>query len=154
MKSIQIKKTPHYRLRKEVVSKIESFGYLVHDKNAIWFTAYYEGKYAGFGGLWLLKHPIAYLGPSYTKEEFRGCGIQRALIEERLKVATELKIEKVWSRTDWENITSARNLIRCGFNLDKPTICGIMESGHFTVTLDGAEMLEAERYELFFSKSL
>lgn len=151
---ITTKRIPHYRLRKEALKTIEGCGYRASDKNAYWFVAYVDGVYAGIGGLWKLNGPIAYLGPTFVKEDFRGRGCHRELIEVRLKFCCGLSVEEVWSRTDYDNIASARNLIRCGFNLSRPKIVGMLESGNFTVTLDGAEIIEADRNELFFSQNL
>lgn len=142
------------RLRKDIKDKILSCGYSLHDKNAHWFVAYENKKYTGFGGLWKLNGLVAYMGPTFVKEQFRGKGIHRRLIEARLEFAKNLNVDIVWSRAEMDNIASARNLIRCGFNLDKPRVVGMMGDGRFTVCLDDSEIMAASPTELFFSINL
>ncbi len=149
-----IKKIHFSKLRRETVAKIAFYGYRANDKNATWFIAYWDKIYAGFCGFFVLGDTTCYIGPTDVKEEFRGRGIQTALIQHRLEYASLLNLRGVWSRTDCDNLTSANNLIRAGFRLARPKICGITDDGRFSVTLDGSEYLSADKNELFFYKDL
>ena len=51
----------------------------------------------------------------------RGRGLQRELIRTRLAFARAEGLEHVWTYTHRANTPSANNLIRCGFELWRPT---------------------------------
>lgn len=152
---ISIKRTPLSKLRKEVINKLEEWGYRITDKNSIYFTAYIDKQYAGFGGLIKLDNGIVYFGPTYVMEEFRGKGIQKRLIKKRISFAKKMGAKTLWSRTDRDNIISANNLIKCGFLLDRPKVVGkIVDSDMITITLDDKEIFTISPTEIFFKMEL
>lgn len=151
---ITIKKTPASKLRKEVVQKLEEWGYRVFDKNAIYFTAYSDKQYAGFGGLIKLDNGIYYFGPTFIVENFRGKGIQKKLIKKRISFAKKLNAKTLWSRTDIDNVISGNNLIKCGFYLSRPKISEKLEDGRLLITLDNKEVFTVFPTEVFFKLDL
>ena len=54
----------------------------------------------------------------------RGRGLQRDLIRVRLAYARAEKLVRVWTYTHRKNLHSANNLIRCGFEMWRPTRWG------------------------------
>ncbi|KAL4882959.1 hypothetical protein BJY04DRAFT_185487 [Aspergillus karnatakaensis] len=83
------------------------------------YFARIEGKIAGCAGVALIQTELGNVAELYidsTVPEFRGRGVQRALVIERLRVAREHGMQ-VATATTWPGGVSARNLEREGFAL-------------------------------------
>jgi GNAT superfamily N-acetyltransferase len=85
-----------------------------------WFIAIVDDKIAGFAGLEEGEGGYGYLKRAGVLKEFRGKGVQRALIRARDKEAKR----KGWGRNitytaDW-NLSSANNLMREGYLMYSP----------------------------------
>jgi GNAT superfamily N-acetyltransferase len=90
-------------------------------KNGWWWMAYCDGRLAGFAAmLQSSKIPEAvYLARAGTLEAFRGRGLQKKLIRERLKFAKDLGLTQAITDTT-DNVASANALIATGFRMFEP----------------------------------
>ena len=90
-------------------------------KNGWWWMAYCDGRLAGFAAmLQSSKTPqAAYLARAGTLEAFRGRGLQKKLIRERLKFAKDLGLTQAITDTT-DNVASANALIATGFRMYEP----------------------------------
>jgi GNAT superfamily N-acetyltransferase len=90
-------------------------------KNGWWWMAYCDGRLAGFAAmLQSSKTPqAAYLARAGTLEAFRGRGLQKKLIRERLKFAKDLGMTQAITDTT-DNVASANALIATGFRMFEP----------------------------------
>ena len=90
-------------------------------KNGWWWMAYCDGRLAGFAAmLQSRKTPqAAYLARAGTLEAFRGRGLQKKLIRERLKFAKDLGLTQAITDTT-DNVASANALIATGFRMFEP----------------------------------
>jgi GNAT superfamily N-acetyltransferase len=90
-------------------------------KNGWWWIAYCDGRLAGFAAMMQSsKIPEAvYLARAGTLEAFRGRGLQKKLIRERLKFAKDLGMTQAITDTT-DNVASANALIATGFRLFDP----------------------------------
>jgi len=90
-------------------------------KNGWWWMAYCDGRLAGFAAmLQSSKTPqAAYLARAGTLEAFRGRGLQKKLIRERLKFAKDLGLTQAITDTT-DNVASANALIATGFRMFEP----------------------------------
>ncbi len=89
----------------------------------IWWLAYVDGKIAGFAGLKTFKEgnlKCGFLCRTGVKQEYRGQGIQRALIDCRDREARRLGLDLMLTYTARDNYASANNLIRTGYTLYHP----------------------------------
>lgn len=86
-----------------------------------WWMAYCDGRLAGFAAmLQSSKTPqAAYLARAGTLEAFRGRGLQKKLIRERLKFAKDLGLTQAITDTT-DNVASANALIATGFRMFEP----------------------------------
>ena len=86
-----------------------------------WWMAYCDGRLAGFAAmLQSSKIPqAAYLARAGTLEAFRGRGLQKKLIRERLKFAKDLGLTQAITDTT-DNVASANALIATGFRMFEP----------------------------------
>ena len=86
-----------------------------------WWIAYCDGRLAGFAAMMQSsKTPEAvYLARAGTLEAFRGRGLQKKLIRERLKFAKDLGMTQAVTDTT-DNVASANALIATGFRLFDP----------------------------------
>jgi GNAT superfamily N-acetyltransferase len=86
-----------------------------------WWIAYCDGRLAGFAAmLQSSKTPEAvYLARAGTLEAFRGRGLQKKLIRERLKFAKDLGMTQAITDTT-DNVASANALIATGFRMFDP----------------------------------
>jgi GNAT superfamily N-acetyltransferase len=86
-----------------------------------WWMAYCDGRLAGFAAmLQSSKIPEAvYLARAGTLEAFRGRGLQKKLIRERLKFAKDLGMTQAITDTT-DNVASANALIATGFKMFDP----------------------------------
>jgi GNAT superfamily N-acetyltransferase len=92
-------------------------------RNTTWWLAYVDGKIAGFAGLKVFRegtHKMGFLERAGVLPEYRGQGIQRLLIDVRDREARRQMVDQnITYVADW-NLSSANNLIRCGYELYKP----------------------------------
>jgi GNAT superfamily N-acetyltransferase len=93
----------------------------IDPKTGFWWIAFTETltpfAYAGMKPA--ARTPNAgYLHRCGVLPDFRGAGLQRRLIQIRVRKAKQLGFESVVSDTN--DLASANNLIRCGFRLHKP----------------------------------
>jgi len=90
-------------------------------KKGWWWMAYCDGRLAGFAAmLQSSKTPqAAYLARAGTLEAFRGRGLQKKLIRERLKFAKDLGLTQAITDTT-DNVASANALIATGFRMFEP----------------------------------
>lgn len=92
-------------------------------KGQIWWVYYYRKEPIAFACLqpscrW---GNTMYLSRAGVIKEYRGRGIQKKLIKERIKEAKALGYE--WLITDTSNnVESANNLISCGFKTFYPSV--------------------------------
>ena len=86
-----------------------------------WWIAYCDGRLAGFAAMMQSsKTPEAvYLARAGTLEAFRGRGLQKKLIRERLKFAKDLGMTQAITDTT-DNVASANALIATGFRMFEP----------------------------------
>lgn len=83
-----------------------------------WFAASVDGEIAGVGAIdteW--GDGIAWTGPTYVLEKFRGLGIQSKLIAKRLELAKQVGVKRVQTAVDVTNTTSLRNLLNARFKI-------------------------------------
>lgn len=87
-----------------------------------------DGAMAGVGFLFV-KDGVGWLGGGCCLPEFRGRGVQRALIEGRSAIAREMGAEWVTAETSPDTAGdpgySMRNMLKCGFEhvFDRPQYC-------------------------------
>jgi GNAT superfamily N-acetyltransferase len=86
-----------------------------------WWIGYCDGRLAGFAAMMQSsKTPEAvYLARAGTLEAFRGRGLQKKLIRERLKFAKDLGMTQAITDTT-DNVASANALIATGFRMFEP----------------------------------
>jgi GNAT superfamily N-acetyltransferase len=87
----------------------------------LWWLAYVDGKIAGFAGLKVYPGDRSgFLTRAGVLKEYRGQGLQKALIKARDNEARRLGLEcNITYTADW-NCASANNLIACGYKLYVP----------------------------------
>lgn len=90
-------------------------------KNGWWWMAYCDGRLAGFAAMLQSSKTTqaAYLARAGTLEAFRGRGLQKKLIRERLKFAKDLGLTQAITDTT-DNVASANALIATGFRMFEP----------------------------------
>ena len=91
---------------------------------AIWWLAYVGTVPVGYAGLKIWDEEgrrYGYLCRAGVLPEYRGKGIQLALIKVRDRMALRRKVGvNITYVADW-NLGSANNLVRCGYSLYHPT---------------------------------
>ena len=100
-------------------------------KLAHWWIAYdNNNEPKAFGGAKIQKHNKGvYLCLSGVLPEARGQGIQKKLIQARIKWARKQNVPAVHTYTAPFNLASSNNLISCGFKLFEPnTKWGLKDS--------------------------
>jgi GNAT superfamily N-acetyltransferase len=91
----------------------------LHD--AKWWVAKVEGVTAAYGGAKvLLGENVAYLCRAGVLSQFRGQGLQLALIRRRVRWARGLGLREVITDTSLDNVASSNNLMKAGFRLYLP----------------------------------
>jgi len=102
----------------------ECFGYdapALTDNSGAWWIVYSEGTPAAYCAIKPSSNSEhgGYLSRAGVLEQFRGCGLQKKLIKQRLAYAKKQGWN--WVVTDTcENAASGNSLIACGFRLFKP----------------------------------
>lgn len=122
---MHVRKTTNLEVIERLDTKI--FGKEKLDESyetAIWWLAYVDGKIAGYAGLRVFcegdRERSGFLTRAGVLKEFRGLGIQRALIDCRDREARRQGLNmNITYTADW-NTASANNLIRCGYELYIP----------------------------------
>ena len=79
-----------------------------------WFVAWEGGVPLGFAGITFWGNGKAFLSLAGVLAEHRGRGIQKRLIQARLRYAKKWKVHQVVTYTVVNNPESMRSLIRCG----------------------------------------
>ncbi len=88
-----------------------------YSNSMAWFAAKVDDKIVAIGGLKMnWSYLTDWLGPSLVDESSRGRGIQKKLIEARLKYA-EARRQSVKSAADITNTASLRNMLNAGFRV-------------------------------------
>ncbi len=93
------------------------------DPASLWWVATVEGRVAGYCGMEVATEEGArygYLCKAGVLPQFRGKGLQRALIKVRDSEAKRLGLVNTLTYTSRDNLASANNLIRCGYTLYEP----------------------------------
>ncbi len=90
--------------------------------DARWWLALDAGKPLGFAGakFWPPDRCV-FLCRAGVIPEARGKGLQRRLIDVRLRWATSVKARGAYTYTTPDNLPSANSLIHCGFKLFEPS---------------------------------
>jgi GNAT superfamily N-acetyltransferase len=96
----------------ELIKQKNEYFYSPNFKN---YIAYIEGQPAGMGSLFISVNE-GYIANDYTFPDFRGKGLQTALIHHRLEVAKELDLEMVYTDVEFGS-TSHNNMVKIGFQL-------------------------------------
>ncbi len=90
-------------------------------ERAYWWLARWDGVEAGFAGILEVDGgQTGFLCRAGVLPEFRGNGIQRRLIQERVRFARSHGYKQVITYTSIDNTASSNNLIACGFVLYQP----------------------------------
>jgi GNAT superfamily N-acetyltransferase len=91
-------------------------------EQSTWFVAAVDGRSAAYAGVKLARidPTIGYLSRAGVLPRFRGRGLQRRLIDQRVEWARRRGASRCVTYTHPENIQSVNNLIACGFRLYLP----------------------------------
>ncbi len=121
-----IRKTRNTEVIKRLDQKIFGEDYeeaAIASRSKTWWIAYVDGRIAGYAGLKIYKEgtrKVGYLCRAGVLKEFRGQGIQKALINVRDREARRQKVDICISYVANWNHASANNLIRNGYELYAP----------------------------------
>lgn len=96
----------------EIIKQKSEYFYRPNFKN---YIAYIGGQPAGMGSLFICENE-GYIANDYTFPDFRGKGLQSALIHYRLEVAKEMNLEMVYTDVEF-GTTSHNNMLKIGFRL-------------------------------------
>ena len=93
------------------------------DNGGAWWIAYSKGVPAGFGAIKQSSNSAegGYLSRAGVLPNFRGCGLQKKLINRRLDYAQKQGWHWVVTDTN-DNPASGNSLISCGFRMFKPDL--------------------------------
>jgi GNAT superfamily N-acetyltransferase len=83
----------------------------------LWSVVRVGGHLAAIAGLRPNDDGTAYLGPCLVLPAYRGRGLQKRLIRERLGLAAALRARPV-TTVHMRNTPSLKNLLNCGFRVD------------------------------------
>lgn len=124
-----------YEIRKvnrpsEIPSLFQSIehwvGYIEH-RSRQWWAAFEQtpeglpsNNWVGFAGLQIFNETTVLISPCEVDEDARGNGLQKRFIQVREQWALDNSYDKALSLTNYENIISANNLIKCGYILIEP----------------------------------
>ena len=90
----------------------------IESSHNYWLVYDRENSPVGFAGLDINKmaeRPYAFLSWCGVLKEARGNGLQKRLIQARVRYGRRLGMERFVTYTSPDNVASANNLIRCGF---------------------------------------
>jgi GNAT superfamily N-acetyltransferase len=96
----------------EIVKQKSEYFYSPNFKN---YIAYIGDQPAAMGSLFICENE-GYIANDYTFPDFRGKGLQTALIHHRLEVAKEMALEMVYTDVEF-GTTSHNNMVKIGFQL-------------------------------------
>jgi len=107
-----------------------------------WWIATVDGEPAGFAGLrpsvrW---DSTGYLCSAGVLPAYRGQGIQKLLVQKRVRAARELGWHTAITDTICDNVPSMRSLIACGF---RPYVPAVKWANEFSVYWKRATTREA-----------
>jgi len=90
--------------------------------DSYWWFLYVGRRLAGYASLSTREEAsgIGYLYRAGVLHAFRGRGLQRRLIQARVKHARRLGLKQLITYTSRSNLASANSLISCGFRLYMP----------------------------------
>jgi len=91
-----------------------------HKADSHWWAVVDSGEWVGFAGLRDMGDGIGYLCRAGIIGTHRGRGLQRRMINARLRAARSLGMSIVVTDTATTNPASANNLYRCGFKVYTP----------------------------------
>ena len=94
----------------EVIERKKHYFHLPHFHN---FMAYQGDEVAGIGSLFV-RGEQAYIANDYTFEQFRGKGVQKGLLKERIKEALELGITQIFTDVEFGSVSHG-NMEKLGF---------------------------------------
>lgn len=100
----------------------EEFGFVItaaHFEESWWWVSIMHDQLVGFAGA-KPEHGFLFLGPCGVAVQARGRGIQRSFIEARLRCARGNQFNEVVTYTDQDNLYSANNFVRAGFEFIEP----------------------------------
>jgi len=83
--------------------------------NYHWWIVYADAAVVGYAGLYVDKKGCAHLTRAGVLPEFRGSGLQKALIKARIRWCKRRKVRLVRTYTSCDNHASRANLEACGF---------------------------------------
>lgn len=89
-------------------------------KNREWWVIVDKKKIIAFCGCLYSIDGICIFVRAWVYEEYRGQGIQKQMIIERLKAAKKKSCKTAITYTTYSNFISANNLFKCGFLLYNP----------------------------------
>lgn len=118
-----IRKTRNTEVIARLDNKIFGKEYEEEPEGKHWWLAYVDGRIAGYAGLRIYREgskKVGYLCRAGVLKEFRGQGIQKALIKVRDQEARRHKVDICITYVANWNHASANNLIRCGYELYEP----------------------------------
>jgi len=108
----------------ELVKKMHEIIFPTDDwyenKTAVSWIIWCGGSPVGFCMLSVLDNQFGFLARAGVIKEFRGCGLQQRLIKVREQYLKKNGFTKVITYTKMSNITSSRNLQKCGYWLYLP----------------------------------
>ncbi len=85
-----------------------------------WWIAFTDkGEAMGFSAVTPYDRETVYFGPAEVFPEYRGKGLQRAMMDVKIKWCKAEGYIRAYSSTDNDNIKSSNNLIAGGFRLRK-----------------------------------
>ena len=95
----------------------------------ICWIAKVDGIPAGFACLNIMDDKEGFLSRCGVMPKFRGLGIQKKLIETRIKYASLIELQSLVTYTSEDNTYSQNNLKVCGFNIVVPEQLFGLENG-------------------------
>jgi hypothetical protein len=96
----------------ELIKQKTEYFFRTNFKN---YIVYMGNQPAGMGSLFIYGNE-GYIANDFTFSDFRGRGLQTALIHYRLKVAKEMDLEMVYTDVEF-GTTSHNNMVKIGFQL-------------------------------------
>jgi len=122
---------------KEVLDNLDKelfYGSPLFQKSGSWWWIVYDGiKPVAFAGL--TPYPAnktMFLSRCGVLKSHRGMGLQRKLIKKREELSIKEGYKRIITYTSYDNISSANNLISCGYRLYTPKwVWGFKDSYYF-----------------------
>jgi GNAT superfamily N-acetyltransferase len=112
------------------------------DDHEFWVAYDQGGAVCGFASAVLLQSNVVYLSRSAVVLQHRGRGLQKKLINHRLKWAKAEGAEVAVTYVQWKNFASLMNLLHCGFRFTENRLRGY---GDFALMYKGVATEEQLR---------